>query len=391
MRMRAGEHPHPYRQRRIGSAFIYLLRISVVAGLCPAALVRAQSALSAAPGLAWNVKGTWHVAGMREPLLTGDAIQPGALLEPAVGDSAHSITVLLPDGQSVLYECFTAKDCARGFRAPDLYRNPEPFAVEMLARIRAVLARPRSQAAAASTKQSPIARDEAVAALGPGNRIEIGGLAAKLSNGEYFGDLKSFDARYLERLGIPLQKSSHSIAMMVPGPGLYSLTIIDSRKWPRIEFLIAVEAAQDTRVANNLQKEHALLTAWREEYFGWPVHDFQRAYLESLMLDIRPAPDPGRQVPFPIRPHAGVTAEPTFSPRPGVVAGDMTITLLCATPDAIIHYSVDTSQPSESSPIYHAPIVMKGLPLTIKAFAAAPGLKDSAVVTGDFRIQDRKD
>ena len=40
---------------------------------------------------------------------------------------------------------------------------------------------------------------------------------------------------------------------------------------------------------------------------------------------------------------------------------------------------------------YQAPIVVKGTELTIKAFAAAPGKKDSPVVTGTFRIEDKAD
>jgi hypothetical protein len=46
------------------------------------------------------------------------------------------------------------------------------------------------------------------------------------------------------------------------------------------------------------------------------------------------------------------------------------------------------SQPLKSSPIYGAPIMVKGTALTIKAFASAPGKKDSPVVTGIFRIAE---
>lgn len=384
--MRAEELPPSVIHRRMRSALVSLRKMSLAAAICTGTLVHAQVKSNAAAGIAWNVSGTWRVEGRREPILTGDAIQAGSLLEPGVENSGHSMTILLPDGQEILYECFTAKDCARGFRVPALYRAPEPFAAEMLARIRAVLVRQRRQTAAAA-KESHIARDEAVAALGPENRIEIGGLAAKLSNGQYFGDLRSFDPRYPERSGIPLEKSGHSIALTVPGPGLYLLTIIDSMKWPRIEFMIAVEAAQESSIAKDFQKEHALLAKWRENYFGWPMHDFQRAYLKSLMLGVRPAPDHGRGMAIEDSPRAGVTAEPTFSPRPGLVGRNIAITLQCATPGATIHYSVDSSQPLENSPAYHAPIVMTRLPLTIKAFASAPETKDSPVVTGIFRIE----
>ena len=350
-----------------------------------------RSAAAASPGFAWDVRGTWHVEGELGPILTGDPVQPGALLEPGEGELSHSITVLLPDGQQVLYECFTAKDCARGFRVPALIRAPEPFAADMLARIRAALVQQRGQTQTIPAKENHIARDEAAAAPGPGNRIEIGGLAAALSNGEYSGDLRSFDVRYQEQSGIALAKSGRSIALRVPGPGLFLLTITDSMKRPRIEFMIAVAPEQGSSVIKSFQEAHALLTEWREDFFGWPMHDFQRAYLRSLMLNIRPAAGSERETASADPPRPGVTAEPTFTPQASLVDGDIAVTLQCATPRAVIHYTGDTSEPFETSPVYHAPIIMKKKPLTIKAFAESPGKKDSPVVAGNFRIRGKED
>jgi hypothetical protein len=83
-----------------------------------------------------------------------------------------------------------------------------------------------------------------------------------------------------------------------------------------------------------------------------------------------------------------VTGEPQLFPQPGVFARDTMVTLRCDTPGAIIHYTVDSSQPVDSSPVYGAPISVEGTELTIKAFASVPGRKDSAVVTGIYRIRD---
>ncbi len=349
----------------------------------------AQGAGESPFGIAWDVRGTWHVSGQHALILTADTIQPGALLEPGEGELSHSITILLPDGQEILCECFTAKDCARGFRVPALVRAPEPFAMEMLGRIRAALVQQRGKTAAMPATENHIARDETVAVLGPGNQIEIGGLAAALSNGKYFGELRSLDARYPNRSDIPLEKSGRSIALTVPGPGLFLLTIIDSMKWPRIEFMVAVEATQHSSVIKDFQEAHALMADWREDFFGWPMHDFQRAYLESLMLNIRPEPGSEREMASTDPPPPGVTAEPVFTPKPGVLAGDTAITLQCATPGAVIHYTIDSSQPFENSPVYHAPIFMKRIPLRIKAFAQSTGKEDSAVVIGNYRIHEQ--
>jgi hypothetical protein len=80
-------------------------------------------------------------------------------------------------------------------------------------------------------------------------------------------------------------------------------------------------------------------------------------------------------------------SEPKLFPEPGVFAGDVEVMLRCDIPGAIIHYTFDGSQPVASSPVYGAPISVKGTELTIKAFASAPGKKDSAVVTGIYRIR----
>lgn len=84
----------------------------------------------------------------------------------------------------------------------------------------------------------------------------------------------------------------------------------------------------------------------------------------------------------------GVAGEPRFFPDAGVFAKDTLVTLRCDTPGAIIHYTFDGSQPTASSPLYTAPISVKGTELTIKAFASVAGRKDSAVVTGIYRIRD---
>ena len=95
-------------------------------------------------GLAWQVQGTWQVGGKGAPVRTGDAIAPASLLQPSDTAGDHSITVLLPDGQRVLYECFTVADCVRGFRVPSLIHTPDAFAIGMLTRIGNVLSSRRA-------------------------------------------------------------------------------------------------------------------------------------------------------------------------------------------------------------------------------------------------------
>jgi hypothetical protein len=368
----------------------------------------AQRASTASPGIAWQVRGSWQVDGKGTPILTGDAIWPGSLLQPrslpqpGVGAANHSITILLPDGQRILYECFTAEDCARGFRVPSLYRAPEPLAVDMLARIRAVLVRENHDSSLGS--EPPLPRDEVVATLGSGNRVQIAGLAAHLSNGRYTYDLRPLDRAYPPQFHRVLEKSAPSITVALPSSGLYVLTIADDLNTPRIGlFIAAVRPAQAASVEKSFGDAKALMKEWIGNYSGWPIHEFQWAYLESLMLGPKllstggqadavaktasNAGAPGGDTADD-KHRVGVTAEPTFSPRPGLFDGDTAVTLRCDTPGATMRYTVDGSQPLTSSPVYRAPIMVKGTELTIKSFASVTGRKDSAVVTGIFRIQE---
>jgi hypothetical protein len=310
---------------------------------------------------------------------------------------------LLPDGQRILYECFTLEDCARGFRVPPLYRRPDPFAVDMVARIHAVLLRENDSdgfAIKSSIGQdSPLPRDEVVAVLDSSQRVKIGGLAGNLSNGRYTYDVQPLDRTYPPRFHIAVEKIAPYITVALRSFGVYVLTISDELNTPRINlFIAAVSPAQSASITKSFSEAKALMKEWNREGQGWPIHDFLRTYLESLMLGAKPL-SAGLQVNAAVENaskgetagssenEATVTAEPTFSPKPGVLDGDTGVILRCETPGAILHYTVDGSQPVANSPVYDAPIMVKGTELTIKSFAISAGKKDSAVVTGVFRVR----
>jgi Chitobiase/beta-hexosaminidase C-terminal domain len=375
--------------------------------------IQAQTGEDTHPGIAWQVRGNWQVEGKGAPIRTGDAVRPGSLLQPAEGTANDSITVLLPDGQPILYECFTAEDCARGFRVPWLYRKPEPLAVDMLARIRAVLVRGQVDLSTGRQRQPRLPRDEVMAVLGPDNRADVAGLAAKLSNGSYTYDLRPLDRAHPRQFQLALKKTAPSISIALPSAGIYFVTITDALNTQRIDlFIAAVKPAQAASLMKSFRDAQALIKQWNEDYQSWPVHDFQRAYLASIVLGVnaQPAdrdadmagkiaanaglpgeprdPAPGeRALSDRAAVRTGVTAEPTFSPRPGLFDGKTAITLQCKTPGATIHFTVNGSQPVANSPVYREPIMVIGSELTIKSFASEAGRKDSAVVTGIFRIE----
>ncbi|MBV8673396.1 MAG: chitobiase/beta-hexosaminidase C-terminal domain-containing protein [Acidobacteriaceae bacterium] len=272
---------------------------------------------------------------------------------------------------------------------PSLYRQPDPFAVDMLARIHTVLLGKGGEQRVAISQDNRVARDEVVAVLGQGNRIEVAGLVSRLSDGNYTGELRPHDRRYPVQPFITLDKKENSITLILPGPGLYDLKINDALNTPRVDlFIAAISSDQASTVQEHFHHARAFFEEWNQDYQGWPIHAFQRAYLESLILNIDPLQAGGlRSSSNNGDSRSDVASEPEYSPRPGNFATDTSVTLRCSTPGAVIHYTVDNSQPVDQSPIYTAPIMVNGTELMIKAFASVPGKRDSPVVTGIFRIK----
>jgi hypothetical protein len=373
----------------LGACFLF-------AGFYLGAPMLAQAADPQPLGVAWSVRGAWQIAGRKTPIVAGDGIQPGSLLRPQEETGSHSITVLLPDGQRILDECFTPEDCARGFRVPLLSRAPDPFAVAMLASVRAFIGVEKLEAASTTYAREAqrLPRDEAVARLQSGNRVAIAGLAARLPNGRYSCRLLRLDDAQARATQLQIEKDAPSVEFALPSPGLYDLRFTDNLNRPRIDlFLAAVSPERAPAVQDSFSKAASLLKRWNLSYYAWPVHEFQRAYLQALVLGVKPYSraiqndsDGGIRLASAALHTAGVAAEPKFSPQPGSLGGDAAVSLYCDTPGAHIHYTVDGSQPMNSSPVYEAPIEVKGSGLTIKAFAGVTGDKDSPVVTGIFRI-----
>jgi sugar lactone lactonase YvrE len=83
---------------------------------------------------------------------------------------------------------------------------------------------------------------------------------------------------------------------------------------------------------------------------------------------------------------SNVTASPTFSPEPGTYASGQSVTLSDSTPGAVIHYTVDNSTPTTSSPVYSSPILVN-TSTTIKALAIASGDTASPVATASYTIE----
>jgi hypothetical protein len=234
-------------------------------------------------GIAWKVQGTWQVDG--NLIRSGDAVKPASLLQPGNESGSHSIIVLLPDGQRVLYECFTPADCARGFRVPSLTSRPDGFAINMLARIQSVLAARHEDTSGTNNPGRPLPppRDEAVAVLDSKNHVHVAGLIAQLPNGRYTYDLQPLDRSLSEQHHLLLEKTQRSVDLTLPAVGIYTLTITDALNTPRVDlFLAAIRPAQSIHF-QLFSRAKERMEQWNDDYAGWPIDDFLRAYLESLM------------------------------------------------------------------------------------------------------------
>jgi len=77
---------------------------------------------------------------------------------------------------------------------------------------------------------------------------------------------------------------------------------------------------------------------------------------------------------------------PTFSPVGGTYSSQQNVALYCATSNATIRYTVDGSEPTDSSTVYSSPIAVTST-TTIKAKAFMTGMNDSDTASATYTIR----
>lgn len=78
-----------------------------------------------------------------------------------------------------------------------------------------------------------------------------------------------------------------------------------------------------------------------------------------------------------------MAASVTFTPPAGPHSSAFTLVLATTTPDAVIHYTLDGSDPSDASSVYADPITIDAT-TTVKALAMSTGYTTSAVATAMY-------
>lgn len=82
---------------------------------------------------------------------------------------------------------------------------------------------------------------------------------------------------------------------------------------------------------------------------------------------------------------AAKVATPVFAPVPGTYSGQVNVVISCATSGATIRYTTDRTDPTSSSALYSAPVLMTASG-QLRARAFFPTYTDSDVKSGDYTI-----
>jgi hypothetical protein len=239
-------------------------------------------------GLVWKRQGDWRLNGSSARLRLGEAIPQGGLIT-AIGAGGHSLVILLPDGQRLLFECYQEQTCNQGFRVPAISAPPGEAVWDMFKGVRDVLL--MRDAAVEQPFPAPIGRDEdaanmeIIAALEAG-KVSIAPALHVLPAGGYQLVVHADDPRSAMTALPPLPlawKPAQAIATVpIAAPGLYRITVLDQSQVPRIEVeLLATAPGSVDAETEALRKTRSAVIAWNKTHEGWSLHDFLRAYLQS--------------------------------------------------------------------------------------------------------------
>jgi hypothetical protein len=242
-------------------------------------------------GMVWERHGEWHLNGSSAVLRLGESIPPGGLLTAGAESPSHSMTVLLPDGQRMLCECYEAQSCSQGFRVPAITPRPSPAVWEMFVAVRNVLLlRPASAEApfAAETGRAAKAGNvEMVAAMSPQGEVSIAPALRVLPSGQYSLSVANDGSRTTAssrpaRQPLSWTAGQNAAAVRLPGPGLYRIRVTDQTFVPRMEIeVLATTAASLPAKAAGLKQARETIMGWNETRGGWSMHDFLRVYLQA--------------------------------------------------------------------------------------------------------------
>ena len=242
-------------------------------------------------GMVWERHGDWHLNGSSATLRLGEAIPAGGLLTAGAGSGAHSIVILLPDGQRMLCECYDAQRCSQGFRVPPITPRPDPAVWSMFVAVRNVLLLRSATAEVAfptaAGRAAMAANVELVAAVSPQGEISIAPALRVLPSGQYSLAVTRNGQPTAASIPAAIQRlnwtAGQTVAQVrVDAPGLYRIRVSDQTDVPRIEVeVLAIAPDSVATEAARLKQMRETIMQWNHIHGGWDLHAFLRAYLES--------------------------------------------------------------------------------------------------------------
>jgi len=251
-------------------------------------------------GMVWEKHGDWHLNGSPAELRLGEAMPPGGLLTAGPEGLTHSLTVLLPDGQRMLCECFDAKSCVQGFRIPAITPHPSSALWDTFVQVRNVLLlRPASSETPFPllTGRAAMAGNiEMVAPIGPPGEVSIAPALRILPPGKYSLNLAN-DGLQATTSTRPASQpldwtgGKKDAPVRIGEPGLYRIRVLDQSLVPRLEIeVLATTTASFAAEATGLKETRQTILGWNQTHGGWSLHDFLRVYLQAREKAILAAP-----------------------------------------------------------------------------------------------------
>jgi hypothetical protein len=277
------------RLRALLCAFVSVVGCYALAVRQPSMEVAAGG--EAPSGMVWERHGEWHLNGSAAELRLGEAIPSGGLLTAGTQSAPHSMTILLPDGQRLLCECYEAKACSRGFRIPAITPRPSAAVWDMFVQVRNVLLlRPASAETPFPTltgRAAMAGNVEMVAAINPAGEVSIAPALRVLPSGQYSLNVQK-DGSQTDASARPITQplmwaaGQKTAAVRVGEPGLYRIRVLDQTYVPRMEIeVLTTSAASSAIEAAGLKAARETILGWNQTHGGWSLHDFLRVYLQA--------------------------------------------------------------------------------------------------------------
>lgn len=165
-----------------------------------------------------------------------------------------------------------------------------------------------------------------------------------------------------------------SIPMFTPAPGTYSQdqTVSLRSYTPEAEIYYTLDGSEPTQ-SSPIYNNPILLTSTTTI----KARAFKANHLPSQIMSAR------YQIDYP------PVATPLFSPEPGFYDEEKLISLSCETAGAAIYYTLDGSQPTESSILYHNPFEITTT-TSLKARAFKHKFLPSNIAAGEYELRVSK-